>query len=247
MSRRSVLVTLGIVLCLIGSIAGVLGALVHHELEWYTHASVPPGHDRTVHSDEFSTSFLDLITGAEDDKLPWAVGFTDEQINSFFAEGFIQSGLERKVLPEGVSDPRIALEPGKLRLAFRYGKGAWSTVISIDFGVWLATGEQNALVLELEAFRAGAMPIAAQSVLQHITDAVKNNNSNVELNWYRNPATGRPCAVLRIQPDHPRPTIVLQTVQIEQGKMVIGCKYNDGGSPRATLTIPGLIAMRTAR
>jgi hypothetical protein len=206
---------------------------------------VPPGHDRTLHSDEFSTSFFDLVSGDYEGK-SWAVGFTDEQINSFFAEGFIQSGLEKKVLPEGVSDPRVALEPGKLRLAFRYGKGAWSTVISIDFGIWLATGEQNALVLELEAFRAGAMPIAAQSVLQHITDAVKNNNSNVEVNWYRNPATGRPCAVLRIQPDQPRPAILLQTVQIEQGKMVIGCKYNDGGSQQAMLSMPGLIAMKTA-
>ena len=112
--------------------------------------------------------------------------------------------------------------------------------ITIDFGIWLATGEQNALVLELEAFRAGAMPIAAQSILQHITDAVKNNNSNVELNWYRNPATVRPCAVLRIQPDQPRPAILLQTVQLEKGRMVIGCQFNDGGSQRALLNLPGL-------
>src|SRR2546430_1647843 len=107
MSRRSVFVTLGILLLLFGMIAGVLGALFRHELEWYTRASIPAGADRTQHSDEFTSTFLDLINGPETDGYAWAVGFTDEQINSFFAEGFIQSGLEKKVLPEGVSDPRV--------------------------------------------------------------------------------------------------------------------------------------------
>src|SRR5262249_44165229 len=129
----------------------------------------------------------------------------------------------------------------------RYGKGTWSTVISIDFGIWLASGEPNVLVLELEAFRAGAMPIAAQSILQHITDAVRNNNNNVELNWYRNPATGRPCAVLRIQPDQKRPNILLETFQIEQGRMVIGCRFNNTDLQRAALALPGLAALQQAR
>ena len=39
-----------------------MAALIRHELEWYTRAAVPPGPDRTLHSEEFYTAFSDLIS-----------------------------------------------------------------------------------------------------------------------------------------------------------------------------------------
>jgi hypothetical protein len=226
MSRRSLLKTSGIVLLLFGGSALVLILLLRHEFAWYTRAAVPPGPHRAKCSDTFLYEFSELM-GEHPDEFKWYAQFTDEQINSFFEEGLVQSGLYKRLLPDGVRQPRVAIEPGRLRFAFRYGRGALSTVISIDLGIWLAAREQNAVVIEVEKIRAGALPFAAQSVLQDLTAVVRQNNNNVEVMWYRNPDTGNPCAVVRfVAADPERPTVLLDAVQLEQGKMTIHCRYN---------------------
>ena len=68
--------------------------------------------------------------------------FTEQQINGYLNEGFVQSGLSDRILPEGISEPRVLLEPDKVRLAFRYGSGPWSTVVTLDFHVWLSRHER---------------------------------------------------------------------------------------------------------
>jgi hypothetical protein len=238
--------TLGIVLLLLGGVALVLVLLVRHELEWYTRAAVPPGPQREKNSEKFWAEFIEL-THPSETEAKWYAQFTDDQINSFFEEGLVQSGLDTRLLPEGVRQPRVAIEPGRLRLAFRYGRGAWSSVISIDLGIWLAAREQNAVVIEVESLRAGALPIAAQSILQDVTNTIRQNNTNIELTWYRNPETGNPCAVVRFlatDPEHP--TVLLDALQLEKGKMTIHCKYSDSRDGRALLHLPGL-DLRAAR
>ncbi len=244
MSRKSFFMTLGIILLLVGSIGATLIVLVRHELEWYTRAAVPPGPHRAECSVEFLQEFKELID-PPDNVSRYYARFTDEQINSFFQEGLIQTGLSTRLLPEGVRQPRVAIEPGRLRLAFRYGRAAWSTVISIDLGIWMAAGEQNTIVIEVEHFRAGALPIGAQSILQDVTMAIRQNNSNIEVNWYRNPESGNPCAVVHfLSSDPQRPTVLLDAVQLEQGKMTIHCRYSDVSQPRVMLDLFQLAMMR---
>ena len=236
--------TLGVVSLLLGGVCLVLFLLIRHELEWYTRAAVPPGPQRAKNSEKFYSEFLELMNPPETGT-KWYAQFTDDQINSFFEEGLVQTGLDKRLLPEGVKQPRVAIEPGRLRLAFRYGHGTWSTVISIDLGIWLAAREQNAVVIEVENFRAGALPIAAQSILQDVTTAIRQNNSNIEVTWYRNPETGSPCAVVRfLSADQQRPSMLLDAVQLEKGKMTIHCSsYSELNQLRAMLNLPAL-AMR---
>jgi hypothetical protein len=239
MRHRSFFVTTGVVLLVLGSVAATLLVLIRHELEWYTRAAVPPGPHRESCSLKFLSEFQELLP--PDQTAPrWYAQFTDEQINSFFEEDLIRSGLDKRLLPEGVRQLRVAIEPGRLRLAFRYGHGLWSSVISIDLGVWLAPREQNAVVIEVERFRAGALPIGAQSVLQEVTAAIRQSNSNIEVTWYRNPDTGNPCAVVRfLSADPQRPVVLLDAVQLEQGKMTIHCRYSDAPPLRALANLPG--------
>ena len=242
MSRKSIFMTLGVVTLLFGGTALALALLVRHELEWYTRAAVPPGPQRAKNSREFVSELTELLEPPERET-KWYAQFTDEQINSFFEEGVVQTGLDTRLLPEGVKQPRVAIEPGRLRLAFRYGRGTWSSVISIDLGIWMATREQNAVVIEVENFRAGALPISAQSILQDVTTAVRQNYPKVDMTWYRNPETGNPCAVIRFLSDDPqRPNVLLDAVQLEQGKMTIHCRYSDPSKPQALLKLdfPGL-------
>ncbi len=250
MSHRSVFLTFAIALPLLGGLGVALFFLVRHEADWYLRAGVPPGEHRLQCSEKFQEELTGLINGAKDDK-EWGAQLTDELINSFFEEDFVQSHLDSQMLPHSVSQPRVAIERDRLRVAFRYGHGSWSTVISIDLGIWLARNAENAVVVEVESFRAGALPISAQSILQDITAAIKataaTNKNDLEVNWYRHPENGHPCAVVRFQADQERPTMLLQAVRLDQGKMIIRGRANDGASAKAISNLPGFALVRSER
>src|SRR5262245_40325882 len=182
MRRKSFFLGLGIVVLLSGSVGSVLAFLVRHKPQVYRQYQPPEGPERKERSDEFLAESVHLT---EDilNKRHWQARFTAEQINSYLQEGFLQSGMGEKSLPEGISEPRVAIEKEKIRLAFRYGNESWSTVISIDLRVWLAPRESNVVVLELQALRAGSLPISAQSLLDRVAEAARQHN--MELTWYR--------------------------------------------------------------
>jgi hypothetical protein len=215
MSRRSFFLALGIFLFLVVGAGVALFVLVRYERQWFAQAALPAGSTRTQRSqdflEEFTALFSDIANGRD-----WCAQFTDEQMNSYFEEDFVQSGVDKGLLPEGISQPRVLFEPGKIRLGFRYGSGAWSTIISIDLHVWLVAGEPNAVALEVEGFHAGALPISAQSLLESVAEVGRLNG--IDVNWYRYNA--HPTAVLRFQTD-PHSTLQLQAVHLSQGTLRI--------------------------
>jgi hypothetical protein len=235
MSRRSVLVAVGIFLLLTCGGATALLLLVRYEPAPYVQSTVPPGPVRSDRSKEFCTEFSNLVSaiGSERD---WYARFTDEQINSYFDEHFVQQGLDVRLLPEGISQPRLVIEADKIRLAFRYGSGFWSTVISVDLRVWLARNEPNVVALKLEAFHAGALPISAQSLLERISEVGRQNG--IDVNWYRH--EGHPVALLRFQADQARPTLQLLAVQLERGAITIQGRSNEPVPGRAEVPAPAL-------
>ena len=227
MRYRSVYLPAVLALLLLGlAVAGVL--LVRYEPRWYGQAELPPGPQRQQNSETFCTAFGGLLTDISSEPR-WGASFSDEQINAYLEEGFVQSGLSARVLPEHISRPRVRIEADRIRLAFRYGRGAWSTVVSIDLRAWLAPREPNVMCLELEAFHVGALPLAVQSILERISEAGRQNG--IDVSWYRNPETGKPVAVLRFQADQPKPTLELSALHLGQGVLTIQGKSNDFGPP----------------
>jgi hypothetical protein len=225
MSRKSVLVGIGIVLLVVGSVGAALALLVRHEPGFYSRSAVPPGPVRKHHSNAFMSECAHLISSIASHESKWYATFTDAQINSYFEEQFVQSGTDHTFLPEGITAPRIAIEPDKIRLAFRYGHGPWSTIISIDMRAWLAKKEPNVVALELQGLHAGSLPISAQSLLDHITEAC--DRKNIKVSWYRH--HGNPVALLRFQSDSTRPTVQLSQLELRQGRLVIGGRSAHGG------------------
>jgi hypothetical protein len=234
MSRRSLYLALLIVSLLAGGGVAALCLLVRFEPRAYAAASVPPGEPRKKLADEFTQEFTQLVSNALAEQGPdWDAHFTDEQINSYFAETFVSSGLEERVLPDSISQPRVVIEPDKIRLAFRYGSGVWSTVVSIDLRVWLAEGEANVVALQVVGFRAGALPISAQKLFETVSDLGRHNGINID--WYR--YEGHPVALLRFQNDLSRPGFELQNLQLEKGAITIQGRCTDGLPARAQLSV----------
>lgn len=214
MSRKSFLLGLAILVALVGVVGASLALLVSHEPEFYHNLAAPPGRERSAYSRQFYAECGRVLSDVKSKEPRWDLEFTQEQINSFLDEDFVTSGLAEKLLPEGISEPRIALEPGKVRLAFRYGNKPWSTVIAIDLRVAL-TREPNVVKLELLSLKAGSLPMMAQSLLEKVSEVARRND--IEVTWYRH--QGNPVALLRFQPGRPRPTVQLQGLELHAGKI----------------------------
>jgi hypothetical protein len=219
MTRKSLLLGIGLFLLLLGCVGGGLALLLRHEPDFYRRGEVPPGPQRKHDSGEFQTEVAHLYECINfRNQSKWWAKFTEAQINSYFAEDFIKSQTARFFLPRGVSSPRVAIEPDKIRLAFRYGEGTWSTVVSIDLRVWLAKKDPNVVMLELQGLHAGSLPISAQSLLEQISEACQHQH--IDVKWYRH--NGNPVARLRFPSDSPRPSVQLSKLELRQGMLVIG-------------------------
>jgi len=236
MSRRSFLVALALVLLLFGGSALVLFLVVGYEPAVYGKAVPPTPEVRARCSKDFLKEFFGLLHSAESGDQNWGVQFTDEEVNGYLDEGFIKEGLAQRLLPDGISRPHVVFDKDHIRLAFRYGSGAWNTVISIDLKVWLAKAEPNAVALELEGLRAGALPISGHWLLEEFTKVGRDNGGSVDVSWFRH--DGHPVALVRFQSDQPHPTLLLQAVQLQQGLLTIRGASPDAAPVRTLLHLP---------
>ncbi len=235
MSRRSFFLAIGIFFCLTCGVGTTLWMLVRYEPRLYLRAAVPPGETRHQLSEKCQRELMKLLNSVTDhDDQEWGHCFSDGEINSYLAEHFVQTRLDKQLLPEGISQPRLVIEPDKVRVAFRYGSGLWSTVISIDLRLWLVKGEPNVVALKLVGFHAGALPISAQSLLENITKTCQDNGIGVD--WYRD--EGFPVALLRFQAEQPHPTLELELIKLDQGAIHIQGRTKDPASLRAFLANP---------
>jgi hypothetical protein len=235
MSRRSFLLAFAILVLLLGGGIAGLALLLRYEPPSYQEAAVPPGRERKEASYEFTREFTRLLSAINNEE-GCVAHFSDEQINSYFDEQFIHSGLDTRILPENISRPRVLFEPNRIRLAFRYGQGLWSTVVSLDMRLWLAKSEANVVLLELESFRAGALPITPQSLLKRISEAGQQNG--IEVTWYRQ-NNGNPVALLRFQSNQQRPGLQLRAVQLEQGRIRINLEGRPHGPTAPAVALSG--------
>jgi hypothetical protein len=217
MRRRTVLVIAGAVILLVAGTVTGLAVMVRQEPAFYREKAEAPGEARRQQSKAFVEQSFNLLSSITGESPTWRASFTERQINSYFEEHFLEQGFADKVLPDAVSEPRVALDEDTVRLAFRYGSPPWSTVISIDLRVWQPKNELNVVALELQGLHAGSLPISAQSLLEEISEVARRKN--IEVTWYRH--GGNPVALLRFVSDRPRPTVQLKFLRVADGALTV--------------------------
>jgi hypothetical protein len=226
MSRKSVLVGVGAILVLLGSLGVTLYLLVRHEPSCYRRWAVPAGPARKEHGESCTREGLRLYQGITNEYRQWGATFTQAQVNSFLSEGGL--ALCGFKLPKGISEPRVGIEADKIRLGFRYGSGLGSTIVTIDFRVWVPANETNVVALEVQSMHVGAVPMMVRSVLERLADFPRREKINVTM-WRLN---GNPVALLRFQSDSPRPTMQLKQLEVREGVIrIMGRSVN--GPPRS--------------
>ena len=224
MSRKSVLLAVVILLLLAGGAGTGLVLLVRHVPEFYSRAGVPEGAHRQDLSKAFIGEFTNRVVDGILNKNEWDAQFTDEQINSYFAEDFLTKHSAENPLPEGISDPRVALEPDRIRLGFRYGTEPWSTIVSVDMKVWLVHKEPNVVALEVQALHAGALPVSPQSFLDRLAEAA--DKQHISVSYYRH--NTHPVVLLQFQSNRSQPTFLLRNLELRTGMLHIAGRSLDG-------------------
>ncbi len=217
MRRKRLLLTLGLLSLIMGVVCTILYIMLKHQPSYYQTAAMAPSEERTALSREFESRFLNLLNSIDNRYPDWWEVFTTEHINAFLQEGFLTSYGGNANLPDGFTDLRVQVEEGRLRLACCYGKGLFSTILSIEVRMWLVANEVNLIGVEVLSLRAGALPISKQMILNYITETARR--SNIDCTWYRH--SGNPVAILKLQGDQLRPTIQLQRFELKQGQIII--------------------------
>jgi hypothetical protein len=200
-----------------------LVSLVYHEPAFYRRVYVFPSEQRNIVAEQFFVKFGEMCDHFRDQgfyhkRRDWNYTFTSEQINSYFEEDLQHGNVAEALERHSISSPRLSVEHDRLRLAFQYGSGLWSSVISVDFRIWLVPKEVNVVALEILGRRAGALPISAQFLFNQITELARKRN--VDITWYRH--NGNPVALLRFQSDRVRPTAQLRRLELRPGMITIG-------------------------
>jgi hypothetical protein len=217
MRRKPLILALLVAVVLLAGSGTTLALLVRHEPAFYRRAALPASPQRQVWSRQFLGEVSHLSSAIQREEDAWDAEFTTDQINAYLQEDFINLRMDETMLPDNVEAPRVALDDDRLRLGFRYGYRRWSTIVTIDLRLWVAQGEANTVALELLDLHVGALPISAQSLLEHVSEAAQR--SGVDVSWYR--YEGHPVALLRFGPDQPRTTVHLKHVEIKSGRLVL--------------------------
>lgn len=178
----------GLLLALAGGLA-ILYAGWRHVPAFYAEALAAT--DVAIASDELLEHASTLASDAQRDGR-WQALFTARQINGWLAVDMPKN--HSTLLSRDVRDPRVSLERDRLRLAFRYGEGPFSTICSVTVG--LRTMRGNRLALRVEEVRGGCIPLPMGQVLE--TLSAQARKANLPLEWRR--VAGDPVAIVRLAP-----------------------------------------------
>ena len=183
-----------------------------HVPEFYAHASdrLP---ESTVKASQHLEAEVEQLQSQVARQGSWNASFSVPEVNAWLIEE-----LPRKFpkwLAKGASEPRIAIEDGRLLAAARYKDRRIDTVISCELEVEL-TEQPNMLALRINKLRAGALPLPLSKFAIGISkEAAKGG---IDIRWDVT-ETG-PVALVSVPSEHPE--YVLSPVIVESIQLIDG-------------------------
>ena len=214
--RRTVLLTIALLLAIFGLVGGGLLFAAKREPEFYTRTPCPADWDTHEKSAKLLTRVQEFKNEIRS-KHEWGDTFTADDLNCFFVENMSSKGGLGSMLPGRLHSPRVAIDGDRLKLGFKYGHGFWSSVVWVELRVWLVANKSNLVAVEVCDLRAGRLPVGAQSILDWISETARD--SNIEVTWYRH--RSNPVGLFRFYADQPQPSSQIMTFDVKDGKIVV--------------------------
>ena len=199
----------------------VVGCLVwlysasQHVPEFYAHAVEIPAAKAAEQGERLERAVLQLQNEVRSDDR-FQMTFTAGEINGWLASDLIEKFP--KALPTGVSNPRVALEPKTILIAFRFDQGV-PTVVTLAFEP-LLLAEENQLAIRVRQVKAGAVSVPLGPLLEEI--AKRAQAAKIPLRWEQD--DGVPTAIIPLQflADAYRDKhVVLDTLAVEAEQITI--------------------------
>ncbi|MCC9609689.1 hypothetical protein LOC68_03945 [Blastopirellula sp. JC732] len=147
----------------------------------------------------------------------WQLRLTNDQIN-----GWLASDLEEKfpkLLPEGMHDPRIAIEERQVKLGCRFEGQQFHSVLSLEVDAYLVEDEENVVAIQIHNVSAGSLPFPLGSLLNEISRRAEE--AKIPLRWQQ--VDGDPVALVTVpsEGDEIDGTIRIDTLELRKGEILL--------------------------
>jgi hypothetical protein len=229
MRRQSTIRALLLILAILGITVAALGYLLQQEPDYYAKEwTSPPDIDDSAVASDVLTKLNDMMNDLQNNRqASWGSSYSAEELNAFFRER--QSGKNALItgLLGDVPEPRFAIRGDRLFIAFRYGEGTFSTVVSMEVKAWLVKDQPNLVAIEFVGFHAGAVPLPKYLLLDRFAQTARRHNA--EVNWYRH--DGQPVALCQLYANQTRPDSQIDTLKIGEGRIILGGKHTPTSLP----------------
>lgn len=210
MSRKRLAVIACSLLVVLAAAAGGVGWALYQVPDFYNAAlrETPEPAVRQQEARQFVRQTMRLVDDIRHEP-EWSEEFRQQQINSWLAEELTDPKYA-DLVPPGVSDPRVALDGGLIRLGFRVRHNGWEGVVSLRIRPWVPA--ENQLALEIQSVKVGLVPYPLDEVLGQVVRAVEDEGWRVE--WQQ--ASGNDVLIVHLdrgRPDDP----VLENLEVVAG------------------------------
>jgi hypothetical protein len=225
--RRSVILVLGIALLALVAILGIAAIFVKQEPSFYR-AALKEDFSDAAKAADFFTRVTELQQDIRSSKPDWGASFTADDINAFLRVSLAKGGSLEGSLNERYTDPRIAIQGDRIKIAMRYQAAPFDevkgestlVVLSLELKVWVVSKRQNTVAVEVIRANAGGIPVSVQRYLDRLSEAARD--ANIEVTWFRH--DGNPVGLFQLYADQVQPTTQIRTAKVEDGKITVAGK-----------------------
>jgi hypothetical protein len=157
---------------------------------------------------------------------PWGAAIAEAEVNAWLATDLQRN--HAKLLPPGMSSPRVAIGPRRLRVGARVGGATLGSVASLDLEVVLR--DVNQLGIVVTDVRLGGLPLPRGPVTHEIARRIDALGMATE----RRRLDGRTVLVVYIPSTHDAGATShwLESLALEDGAVLVGGVTRDA-APRA--------------
>ncbi len=148
----------------------------------------------------------------------WETRLTQDELNDWLANELPVKFP--RLMPPGISDPRVAIEQGRVSIGVRYGRDGIQTVLSISGEAYL-TAQRNEIAIRLDGARAGLVPVPLDRFLSEMEQRAAR--AGMPLRWTE--TNGAPVALVRLPLSNfsaEKKTVVIERLECEPGQLVVG-------------------------
>lgn len=207
----------------------VIQSGLRYEPPFYRQRLTIPPQVRKDNADRFVSQSLQLRNDiANEDR--WEAVFSEEEVNAWMSEDLV--GHFSDQLPPEVSEPVVAFELDQITLAFKMNQGPIRSLVWVVARARVVSG--NRLALTLDKVRAGFLPVPADTVIDHLTAQAKAYG--LDLQWEEE--EGKKVAFIQYSPAPGRLDVILDRVQILDGRLYISGRSNRGVGRITQISLP---------